>query len=520
MEKTIRPGIVLVLQNAASRNTIPIITAVEDQQNSTDAVAIKTAKIDPKKKSNQRKNDKSSVAIVNITADLRTSLVSQLTRNTYECIICFDVVRNQHQTWNCTTCYSIFHAKCVGNWSKTSSKTSSDWRCPGCQSVQIDAPKSQCFCSKSGRPDANRLICPHSCGAPCEIIKKCSHKCVNQCHPGPCEPCDVGRDLDVPCICRKSIVKIKCSTHEVVPQCSKPCDKILDCGIHKCSVLCHEMACGPCRIVKTVKCFCGKSEQIGDCQITATSCGSSCGFLYNCNIHRCDTKCHMQPHTKADLCPFDPMVWKTCACGKKIDTLSRGSCQDPIGTCDSPCNKLLTCGHECQMQCHLGDCTKECPEKLISKCSCGSSHFQSICGLNQINPMACQKVCDKRLHCKRHKCSLKCCDGGAHACEQICQRLLSCGLHKCMMSCGHQGKCHTCVEGVDHIQELKCDCGAMIMYPPIPCNVDPLICKRKCNRGNTCGHTITFHTCHPSNTPCPSCMVFAPTPWYNISTNI
>ena len=34
--------------------------------------------------------------------------------------------------------------------------------------------------------------------------------------------------------------RVRCSQYSVLPSCDKSCDKMLDCGLHKCILICHE----------------------------------------------------------------------------------------------------------------------------------------------------------------------------------------------------------------------------------------------------------------------------------------
>lgn len=107
----------------------------------------------------------------------------------------------------------------------------------------------------------------------------------------------------------------------------------------------------------------------------------------------------------------------------------------------------------------------------------------------------------KRL-CGKHKCNQHCCIEIDHVCPLPCNRLLTCGKHKCEHTC-HSGRCLPCME--TSFEELFCECGASVLYPPIPCGTKPPVCNRPCSRPRECGHEVN-HTCHTG--PCPPCTVF------------
>ena len=51
--------------------------------------------------------------------------------------------------------------------------------------------------------------------------------------------------------------------------------------------------------------------------------------------------------------------------------------------------------------------------------------------------------------------------------------------------------------------ELYCECGASVMYPPVACGTAPPPCDQPCSRLHPCGHPV-LHNCH-SYPDCPPC---------------
>lgn len=54
-----------------------------------------------------------------IVASLQSDVLSQqLSTGQYECMVCCDRVRVKDPVWSCSTCYHIFHLKCIKKWAK------------------------------------------------------------------------------------------------------------------------------------------------------------------------------------------------------------------------------------------------------------------------------------------------------------------------------------------------------------------------------------------------------------------
>jgi len=50
----------------------------------------------------------------------REALITQLQRNSYECMICCEKIRRQHKIWSCIKCFHIFHLSCIQKWASSS----------------------------------------------------------------------------------------------------------------------------------------------------------------------------------------------------------------------------------------------------------------------------------------------------------------------------------------------------------------------------------------------------------------
>ena len=90
---------------------------------------------------------------------------------------------------------------------------------------------------------------------------------------------------------------------------------------------------------------------------------------------------------------------------------------------------------------------------------------------------------------------------GYHICTKVCNKKLECGC-QCEQQC-HRGSCRRCPNV--SFDELRCHCGAAVVYPPVYCGTAPPECSEPCTRVHPCGHDV-FHNCH-SEAQCPPCPV-------------
>ncbi|PIA36907.1 hypothetical protein AQUCO_03200102v1 [Aquilegia coerulea] len=463
-------------------------------------------------------------------------------------MICYDMVRRTAPIWSCSSCFSIFHLNCIKKWARaptsvdlsTTEKNNQgiNWRCPGCQSVQLSSAKDIryiCFCGKRPDPPFDLYLTPHSCGEACgkpldRVISRssgdcddddvrCPHVCVLQCHPGPCPPCKAFAPPRL-CPCGKKTITTRCFDNKSALTCGDKCNKILECGRHYCQKMCHMGPCEPCRVPIDAVCFCEKESQLVFCgEITVKgemklsdgvfSCSSVCGGRLNCGNHVCGQICH--PGHCGD-CELMPARIKTCCCGKTMLQKERASCLDPIPTCPQICGKLLPCGiHHCNELCHAGDCPP-CMIVVSQSCRCGSSSRSVECSRKMDEKFVCEKACGRKKNCGRHRCSERCCPlstsksqllGGwdPHLCSMICGKNLRCGQHSCESLC-HIGHCPPCLETI--FTDLTCACGKTSFPPPLPCGTPPPSCENPCLVPQPCGHS-SAHSCHFGD--CPPCSV-------------
>jgi len=250
--------------------------------------------------------------------DLQFSLTVELTNSTYECMVCYNIVKPKDHIWSCSICYNVFHLNCIKKWAKTDVSTAGKdggWRCPGCQSAISEVPsKYTCFCGKIENPRFNPYITPHSCTNICGRPRDCSHPCREQCHPGPCPPCNLFAPEET-CYCGKKKYTYRCSdlqkNRQVIMEqktCGEICGKKLNCGKHTCTKLCHPGPCDECKERSTETCYCGRESRDFDCgKEHKYSCHTPCNYIYPCQVHHCERKCHpLSEH--GTCCPYDPSV--------------------------------------------------------------------------------------------------------------------------------------------------------------------------------------------------------------------
>lgn len=266
-------------------------------------------------------------------SSLQARLTYDLLHNAIECAICMSTVAPTAQIHSCSTCSTISHLKCISQWAsrsitelQTRNRTASSsnpvvWRCPSCQSTfsESEQPKTyRCFCGRQANPKPAKNaggILPHSCGQSCAKARPegCSHACPNQCHPGPCLPCKVV--VSVKCYCGKDEKQMQCSTlHPALK--SSPLE----------------------------------DGNVVPEKVQVKSCGAVCGKLLGCGLHQCEDVCHA-----GDCGQCEYVREKICFCGlekieeicetsehspaDRIKCLSDGSTVDWTGefACEAPC---------------------------------------------------------------------------------------------------------------------------------------------------------------------------------------
>lgn len=70
----------------------------------------------------QRAQPKKFVHTVEEDRDLLNALTTGLSNSTYDCMVCWDVIRPAHKIWNCQVCWAAFHLDCLSTWATKSSE--------------------------------------------------------------------------------------------------------------------------------------------------------------------------------------------------------------------------------------------------------------------------------------------------------------------------------------------------------------------------------------------------------------
>lgn len=233
---------------------------------------------------------------------------------------------------------------------------------------------------------------PHSCGEICGKQLDCEHKCVLLCHPGPCPPCP--QIINKSCECGKSNPRtIRCIQQSW--KCASKCNHRLSCGIHNCEVNCHQSdKCPPCTKKKVVSCKCGNRQMERNCIDSTWLCDKICNKIFECGLHKCKEKCHAGSCGK---CPFG--MPRSCPCGKEK---SEAPCSEIIAPCGNTCQKTLECGiHICVERCHKGDCAS-CLTITEKKCRCGLYSKELPCSKQYLCDSKCKRIKDCNKHpCNR-----------------------------------------------------------------------------------------------------------------------
>ncbi|XP_020522415.1 NF-X1-type zinc finger protein NFXL2 isoform X2 [Amborella trichopoda] len=321
--------------------------------------------------------------------------------------------------------------------------------CPPCPRL-IESP---CFCGSN--LEVRRCSAKDfSCNKPCSKLLACGlHQCQENCHNGSCTPCQ--KKGIHQCMCGKVKEERACS--DKIFRCENPCGRELDCKKHVCSKGCHSGSCGVCELQGKMTCPCGNKEYKGiACDALVPSCGATCERMLNCGFHRCPERCHHGPCV--DTCRI--VMTKSCRCGslrKQVPcyqsvvcerkcqierdcgrhACKRRCCDGDCPPCSEICDRKLRCrNHKCPSRCHRGACAP-CPLMVSISCFCGYTHFEVPCGTeSEQKPPKCPKschitpLCRHASKCKPHKCHY----GACPRCRLICEEQLPCG-HNCQQRC-------------------------------------------------------------------------------------
>lgn len=492
-------------------------------------------------------------------SDFGLSILNEIKQGLYVCLVCTDEIDESSAVWLCKSCFRVYDLDCIKGWAKRDSDSRPDllsWRCPLCKAETTEMPsKYTCWCGKVSNPPQNPFS-PHSCGQTClKPLKSCPHGCSLACHPGPhSEVCQALPRLQ--CDCGACTKQFPCSMapYKENWRCDTVCGQLMPCGEHVHQDTCHSGLCGTCKEPIEASCYCGKQRSTIFCGEKVPigsgmySCKEPCQKTLDCGIHKCKVDfCHPVSRKYPHTCPLAPEAVKTCPCGKsavsELLLKEREKCTDPVPTCNKVCGKPLPCGHLCYWTCHEGECSP-CYRTVEMKCRCTFHSFLVPCAFKKAGEVPkCQRKCQTLKNCRRHRCLAICCPyepvamkreqdrrknqfksveealaladtrrtrqdaimtiEAAHICTETCNRLLNCGIHRCRWQ-DHAGKCEPCLESLS--DDLLCACGRTVLIEaPVRCGAIPTVsCKYPCHRPRPCGHDAP-HPCHSEDVPCSRC---------------
>ncbi|XP_069487810.1 NF-X1-type zinc finger protein NFXL1 [Ambystoma mexicanum] len=403
--------------------------------------------------------------------------------------------------------------------------------CPPCPKMVT----TTCFCKKA-KPVPRRCSAKEwSCQLPCGRKLQCEqHKCENPCHKGDCQPCP--RVSKQRCLCGRHIAERLCASP--LWQCDQVCGKTLPCANHTCEQVCHSGPCGACPRSGKRTCPCEKSKYSLPCTEDVPTCGDSCDKVLECGLHRCSQRCHRGP---CETCRQE--VEKQCRCGKHTKRMpchkpyqcetkcpktrdcqrhqcKRKCCSGNCPACDQMCGRTLGCrNHKCPSVCHRGSCYP-CPETVDVKCNCGKTALAVPCGRERTTkPPKCKEFCSQPSSChhhlrERHRCHF----GPCPPCRQSCQKTLKkCG-HLCPAPCHDEalvkqtalpqpaGPWERSSEPAFIQTALPCppckvpiptECLGKHEVSPLQCHMaGPFSCKRPCGRILDCSNHSCMKECH------------------------
>ena len=200
-----------------------------------------------------------------------------------------------------------------------------------------------------------RICCPgrasrsyfegHRCREICNKALDCGrHICGSPCHRGRCNPCGVTYRNGVECACGAVYVPgpFQCGTRNI-PTCTQTCGKVLPCG-HLCAAKCHHGVCPPCNRLCSKECPHGLMVHNMPCHIEQRSCGNPCGRMLSCGIHSCTKICHVGACESRGKRACEQICGLQLKCGHKCLTKCHGGVC-PATSCKAQITVKCVCGN-------------------------------------------------------------------------------------------------------------------------------------------------------------------------------
>lgn len=333
----------------------------------------------------------------------------------------------------------------------------------------------RCPCGKTALQDISdkaRKTCEDpipNCEKKCSKKLACGHTCQQICHFDECMPCLA--TVDISCRCGRTHSSTICHQgNEERPQCMRACKATLNCGRHECGERCcaGEKKAAERQATKRKLRPLGAARIIDEGFEAEHICTRSCGRMLKCGNHTCSELCHKGPCGSCREAIFDEI---SCNCGKTVlqPPLPCGTSPPP---CRFDCERPKDCGHpRVPHNCHGGEesCPK-CPFLAQKPCLCGKKTLKNQpCWLTEVR---CGEVCGRKLKCGSHFCRKQCdrpgeCEDVGKSCQQACGKAKKACGHPCDLQCHAPSSCRedkpcqskmfiTC--DCQHLkQEVKCN---------------------------------------------------------------
>ncbi|WVQ98382.1 hypothetical protein IAU59_005505 [Kwoniella sp. CBS 9459] len=219
----------------------------------------------------------------------------------------------------------------------------------------------------------------HKCHLTCGRMLSCGlHTCPKPDHKGPCGRCLQASYDELICHCGNTVIypPVACGT---TINCPYPCDRPSPaCGHPKTPHPCHESAeCPPCPYLTNKSCACGKDPSVKNvrCSQDRVSCGQPCGRLLDCGYHKCTKLCHRPgPPTSAATNPTEDANTATGEC----ETCTQ-VCGKPKRICKHACTSTCHAPFKCPEN-------EPCQTIVTQSCACGNLQARTSCGSSTVNP--------------------------------------------------------------------------------------------------------------------------------------
>ncbi|EFA00122.1 NFX1-type zinc finger-containing protein 1 [Tribolium castaneum] len=236
--------------------------------------------------------------------------------------------------------------------------------------------------------------------------------------------------------------------------------------------------------------------------VSEGGCNKKCGAELKCG-HNCNYLCHIRDRSH--------MIYKCQAeckknlCDKDPAHLCKKMCFEDCGLCDYLVHRVLACGHEANIQCHIDPEIYKCEILVSTELPCGHM-ADKPCFSNPVT-FRCPHICDVQVQPCGHACELLCHirkdpDHLEYKCQKPCTRFMKyCTVndedHRCRKKCFED--CDVCTVVVrkkrtvcNHYYDVRC-CE----------DVDDIDCEKPCAKMRNCGHPCK----RKCNEPCQECQI-------------